>query len=234
MNKKTASNPSKNFDFDNSLFFGLKERMTEEQEAYVRSLLDPATRLVVVNASAGTGKSTLAVAAAKILVNAGKYHSLFYTFAPVEEGQMGYTPGDVFEKEQKYHGPLLDALEAIDEDPMQCLYNPLDLAAMKKNADKIWVTAASHTFLRGTNLSNRIIIIDEAQNFTTSQLRKILTRCHDNCKVVLIGHTGQCDIKPSASGFASYIEHAKTYPFAKTLCLTHNFRGTLANWADQI
>lgn len=253
---------------DNSMFFGLKERMTTEQKAYVVALLDPKVKLVAVNAKAGTGKTTLAVAAAKLLVDKKAYKDLTYIFAPVEENQMGFTPGDVFEKERKYHGPLLDALEVIGEKPSQCIYDPTKEAALKEAAKlkrqseklkkkkpnkcdeedsdenynldeksddkKYWITALSHTFLRGCNLINKVVIIDEAQNFTTSQLRKILTRCHDNCKIILIGHTGQCDIDEKLSGFTPYIKHSKSLSSARCFKLTKSFRGEIAEWADVI
>lgn len=251
----------KSFSYAHSMFFGFKERMTQEQDAYVQAMLDPSVKLITVNAKAGTGKTSLAVAAAKILVDSKCYQDLLYVFAPVEENQMGYTPGDVFEKEKKYHGPLLDALEAIGEKPERSLYDPTkelalkeaeknkrqmdklkkkrsdaasDIVPIKEPSIKYWVTALSHTFLRGRNLMNRVVIIDEAQNFTLPQLRKILTRCHDNCKVILIGHTGQCDIDPALSGFKAYIEHAHQLESAKNFELTQSFRGELAEWADQI
>lgn len=224
---------AKKFD-DSNMFFGLRDKMTEEQENYLQALMDPNINLVIVNAKAGSGKTTLAVGAARILIAQKQYHELFYTFAPVEEESMGFTPGDVFEKEQKYHGPLIDALLEINEVPMQAIVNPLDLASMKKNMDKAWVKVASHTFLRGTNLKNKVVIIDEAQNFTVEQLRKVLTRCHDDCKIIMIGHTGQCDIDRNKSGFEEYIKHSKYYDRSAVVSLTKSFRGELAEWADSI
>lgn len=219
---------------ETNMFFGLRESMTEEQEKYLEALMNPNVNLVIVNAKAGSGKTTLAVGAAKLLIARKIYKELFYTFAPVEEDSMGYTPGDIFEKEQKYHGPLIDALLEINENPMQSIINPLDAASMKKNMDKAWVRASSHTFLRGTNLKNEFVIIDEAQNFTVEELRKVLTRCHDTCKVVLIGHTGQCDIDWKKSGFEDYIKHSENYDKAQVITLTKSFRGELADWADDI
>lgn len=217
-----------------SMFFGLRERMTSEQEDYLQALMNPEVQIVIVNAKAGTGKTTLAVGAAKLLIAQKKYQELFYTFAPVEEDSMGYTPGDVFEKEQKYHTPLMDALHEINEVPSQAIINPLDAIGAKKNVEKGWVKVASHTFLRGTNIKNKVVIIDEAQNFTIEQLRKVLTRCHDNCKVILIGHTGQCDIDNKKSGFKAYINHAEKFDKARVVELTKSFRGELAEWADDI
>ena len=85
-----------------SLFFGFKPTMTEEQVEYVNSIFD--NRLTIVNAPAGTGKTMLAVAAAKLIGM-----KLVYIFAPVEESAMGYRPGTQAEKELEYLGPLMSA-----------------------------------------------------------------------------------------------------------------------------
>ncbi len=222
-----------------NMFFGFSDTMTDEQQEYLNAIMNPNINLVIVNAIAGSGKTQIAVAASKLLIANKQYNELFYTFAPVEEQAIGYTPGDVFDKEQKYFAPLMDALIEIKEIPSQVIYNPLDTSKQPNGKapaqnNKTWVKAASHTFLRGSNIKNKVVIIDEAQNFTTSQLRKVLTRCHDSCKVIMIGHTGQCDINPKDSGFEKYIFHATSFDKAKICHLTKNFRGDLANWADEI
>src|SRR5699024_5228185 len=95
--------------------------------------------------------------------------------------------------------------------------------------------AKSHVFARGTNIKDKFLIVDEVQNFTKSELRKLLTRVHDSCRVVLIGHTGQIDLdRPQDSGFAPYIEHFKNKDYAKVCELNWNFRGVLANDADSL
>lgn len=241
------------FDYESSMFFGLKRIMSDEQEAYVKGLFNSHYKIIGVNAKSGSGKTTLAVAAAKILIDTKQYDELFYVFAPVEESEMGYTPGTLFEKERKYHGPLIDALLQIGCDPAKCIFDPNKLeeeenkeAQSKAQGDKkkkektpkvykkYWVTPLSHVFLRGRNLKNKVVIIDEAQNFTTNELRKILTRCHDTCKVILIGHTGQCDIDSKTSGFDYYLAHMEKYKHGEKYELTQNYRGSLANWADDI
>src|SRR5690625_2216388 len=95
---------------DDSLFFGFGPKLTDEQRAYVNSIFD--NQLTIVNARSGTGKMTLAVAAAKLI---GK--PLVYVFSPVEEGRMGFRPGTQREKEAEYQQPLVDALLEINEDP---------------------------------------------------------------------------------------------------------------------
>lgn len=213
------------------LFFGLRERMTQEQLEYEASIMDDDIILTICNARAGSGKTTVAVGCAKLLVSKGLYSGLTYIFAPVEEKTLGYTTGDAFEKESKYHQPLRDALLEINEFPDKAIVNPTDMLGQKKNTDA-WVFACSHTFLRGTNIKNRVVIIDEAQNFTKPELRKVLTRIHDNCKVILIGSSVQSDIKHS--GFLEYIEHAKQFEKANVCNLTKSFRGELSEWADNI
>ncbi len=208
-----------------NMLFGFADKLTEEQRIYVDSIFD--NRLTFVNARSGTGKTTLAVASAKII---GK--PLLYIFAPVEEDELGFTPGDIEDKESKYAQPLLDALGEIREDARFALYKQDMPDFMKKDA---WVFSKSHVFARGTNIKGHTVIIDEAQNFTVPQLRKVLTRIHDDCTVIVIGHTGQIDLDdPSKSGFARYIEHMRNKEYVAVCELNWNFRGRLANDADSI
>lgn len=181
-----------------------------------------------MNARSGTGKTTLAVACARII---GK--ELLYVFSPVEESSLGFTPGSVEEKEAKYTQPLKDALLEINEDPDRVIKREDNIDNEKQG--NTWVEAKSHVFARGTNIKNKVVILDEVQNFTKSELRKILTRIHDDCTVIMIGHTGQIDLdRPQDSGFAPYIEHFKKKEYAHVCELNWNFRGRLANDADEL
>jgi phosphate starvation-inducible PhoH-like protein len=210
----------------NNLLFGFEPKLTKEQREYVNSIFD--NQLTIVNARSGTGKTTLAVACAKII---GK--PLLYVFSPVEEDSLGFTPGSVEEKEAKYITPLKDALLEINEDPSRVLETEMNLENMKNG--NTWVKAQSHVFARGTNIKGKTVIIDEAQNFTKSELKKILTRIHDNCTVIMIGHIGQIDLdKPQDSGFAPYVEHFRKKDYCHVCELSWNFRGRLANDADEL
>lgn len=205
------------------LFYGIN--LTEEQRAYADSIFD--NQLTIVNAKAGTGKTTIAVGVAHILDM-----PLVYTFSPVEEGSIGHTPGSVEEKERKYITPLLDALSEIGVDPRFAIKSENNPEMINERA---WVDAKSHTFLRGSNIKNSVVIIDEAQNMTRGELKKVLTRIHDSSKVIIIGHDKQCDLKnPAKSGFVPYIEHYRNEPYANVVELTKNFRGRLAAKADEL
>ena len=208
-----------------NMFFGFEPKLTDEQRVYVDSIFD--NQLTIVNAKAGTGKTTLAVAAAKII---GK--PLIYTFAPVEEGALGFTPGTEEEKETKYITPLLDALTEIREDPRLSLHRASNPDFMNAAT---WVTAKSHVFMRGTNIKDSTLIIDESQNLSRGDLKKVLTRVHNTTKVIMIGHHSQCDLPdPNKSGFLPYLKHYENEPYAKVCELTVNFRGKLAAHADEL
>ncbi len=211
---------------DGNMLFGFADKLTEEQREYVDSIFD--NQLTIVNARSGTGKTTLAVACAKLLDK-----DLVYIFAPVEEGRMGFRPGTQAEKEREYLQPLKDALLEINEDPSQVIYDDENIDIIK--AGKAWVYPRSHIFARGSNIKDATVIIGESQNFTKGELRKVLTRIHDSCTVILEGHTGQCDLPTGVeSGFAPYIEHFRNKEYAHVCELNWNFRGRLANDADNI
>lgn len=210
----------------NNMLFGFAEKLTDEQREYVNSIFD--NQLTIVNARSGTGKTTLAVACAKLL---GK--PLVYIFSPVEEGKMGFRPGSQQEKEAEYWQPLKDALLEINENPSQVIFNEGNIDAMK--AGHVWVYPKSHIFARGTNIKDSTVIIEETQNYTKGELKKVLTRIHDSCTVIMIGHDGQCDLpNASKSGFVPYLEHFKNQPYCNVLELTVNFRGRLATHADEL
>lgn len=209
-----------------NMLFGYADKLTSEQKKYVDSMFD--NQLTIVNSKSGTGKTTLAVGVAKVL-----QMDLLYVFSPVEENSLGFSPGSVEQKEEKYFQPLKDALIEINEQPDKVI-------ALESNIENIkngntWVEAKSHVFARGTNIKDKFVIIDEAQNFTKPELRKLLTRIHDSCRVVIIGHTGQIDLdRPQDSGFAPYIEHFKDEDYCNVCELSVNFRGVLASKADEL
>lgn len=210
----------------NNLLFGFAPKLTAEQQIYVNSVFD--NQLTIVNAKSGTGKTTLAVACAKII---GK--PLIYVFSPVQEKAMGYRPGSQQDKEREYYQPLIDALLKINEVPAKVMYDEGNPDALKSGL--VWVYPKSHIFARGTNIEECTVIIDEAQNFTRGELKKLLTRIHDTSTVIMIGHEGQIDLPdPKKSGFAPYIEHFREEPYCKVVELTKNFRGKLAQHADEL
>lgn len=213
----------------NVLLYGLRDRTTDEQEAMIESILT--NRLTIVDSIAGSGKTTIAVAMAKYLFEA-KGQRCVYTFGTPQERTLGYRPGTTAEKELEYLAPLIDALQECNEqDPLSVIQTAGDFVGDGKK----WIEARSHTFMRGTNLKGKTVIIEESQNLTRSDLKKILTRVSDDCTVIMIGHHKQCDLaKSSTSGFIPYLEHFKDEPYCEVIKLTKSFRGELSMKADEL
>lgn len=207
------------------LFYGLQ--LTEEQKIYANSIWD--NLVTFVQARAGSGKTTVAVGVGKLLVEHNIYGNVHYIFPTVQEKALGFTTGDQAQKESKYLTPLNDAITAIGEMPWKAIHSPLN-----EKLQTAWIHAYSHNYMRGGNIKNSLVIIDEAQNLTKTELRTILTRIHDSCHVVVGGDFKQCDIDPNKSGFIPYLHHYDTQPFTKVCQLTRNFRGVISAHAETI
>ena len=211
-----------NFEFD----------LDAEQAVFVREIMDPDKTIVFCNAKAGTGKTTLAMGAANILVKdkRNNLNGIVYIVSPYGEEKQGYLPGDITQKSEIYYEP---AYQAMIENGMNVNSDVMSESMTSKKKGDAFVKLLTHTYLRGTNLERKVIIIDEAQNFTAAELKKVLTRIHDDCKVIVVGHTGQIDIS-AKSGFAQYIEHFRNQERCAVCELTVNHRGWLSTHADAL
>lgn len=216
--------------FNDRPFYGLT--LDEEQLVLANTIISPDIDIVFVNAKAGTGKTTIATGAANILVQCGKYGGIIYVMSPYGERKQGWLPGTITEKSSVY-------FEAFYQAMVQCNINPNtavndDSMVNQKNGTG-YITCITDTFLRGSNLNDAVVIIDEAQNYTVQQLKKTLTRIGTNTKVIVIGHDQQCDLEdPSLSGFVRYMEHFREKPRAAVCTLSVNHRGWISTWADTL
>ena len=207
--------------------------LDDEQVAFVEAIKNANKTIVFCDAPAGTGKTTLAMGAANILVQDKRngLDGIVYIVSPYGEGKQGYLPGSITEKSEVYYEPAYQAMVEIGLNPFSDVENK-SLSEKKKNGDG-FVKMLTHTYLRGTNLQNKVVILDESQNYTVAELKKVLTRCHDTCKVIVIGHTGQIDIN-GRSGFASYMRHFDGHEKCAVCKLTTNHRGWLSTYADEL
>lgn len=211
-------------------FYGMV--LDEEQEAFRDAIWDKDKLIVFCNSRAGTGKSTVAVGTANLLYEYGRYDGIIVVMFPCEENRQGYLPGSITEKSEVYFEPINQAIIKCNLDPMHVV-NDESLVNLK-NGDG-YIKLLTSTFLRGTNFENKVVIVEESQNGTVDELKKVLTRCADTCKVVVIGHTGQCDLRGgNRSGFAQYIDHFKGEDKAAICELKTNHRGWISTKADEI
>jgi hypothetical protein len=148
-------------------------------------------------------------------------HRLYYD--SIRKKTQGYLPGTITEKSSVYFEAFYQALVNCDINPNIAI-NTESMVNQKNGTG--FITCITDTYLRGTNLDNAVVIIDEAQNYTVAQLKKTLTRVGSKAKVIVIGHDLQCDISnPELSGFTKYVKHFENEERAAVCCLTHNYRG---------
>ena len=209
-----------------------KKTLDEDQQKFFDAVKNEQYTIVFCNAAAGTGKTTIAMGAANILVQdkRNKLDGIVYIVSPYGEQKQGYLPGDLTAKSEVYYEPAYQAMVEVEMNPNNDVMSGSMMA--QKRGDG-FVKMLTHTYLRGTNLQNKVVIIDEAQNYTVDELKKVLTRIHDSCKVIVIGHTGQIDIR-GGSGFARYLEHFEGQEKCAVCKLTTNHRGWLSTYADEL
>ena len=211
-------------------FYGMT--LDDEQAAFVKAIKDLNKTIVFCDEPAGTGKTTLAMGAANILVQdkRNEMEGIVYIVSPYGEQKQGYLPGSITEKSEVYYEPAYQAMVEVGMNINSCVYSE---SMISKKKGEAFVKMLTHTYLRGTNLQNKVVILDESQNYTVAELKKVLTRCHDSCKVIVIGHTGQIDIR-GGSGFARYLEHFDGQERCAVCRLTTNHRGWLSSYADEV
>ena len=149
-----------------------------------------------ISASAGSGKTFLAVAEALRLVLTHKKNKLIITRPVVEAGEsLGFLPGDLEQKINPYLRPIRDAMETV-----------IGVETVRKLTEAGIIEVAPLAYMRGRTLNNAVIILDEAQNTTVSQMKMFLTRMGENAKVFVTGDPTQTDLpKKHVSGLVHSI-----------------------------
>lgn len=209
------------------LFCGIT--CNEDQEKFKQAILSGDNQVIIADATAGAGKTLIAIACAKQLVSYDDFDGAVYVFPTVEEGALGYRPGDTAAKEADYLEPLYDALIAINEIPSRVISSDIT----EKNGTA-WITARSATFMRGINFKKKVIIVDECQNMTVPIIKRILSRAHDDCRVIVLGCRSQTDIPVNKSGFKQLIDHMRDYEGCIQCELPISYRGKLAMHIDKL
>lgn len=213
---------------NDDIFYGFV--LNEGQEAFRDAIMNDENNVILADATAGSGKTLLAVACANILINRDhKYDSAIYVFPTVEESSLGYRPGSTTEKEADYLEPLYQALIKCNIIPNQAITSDIS----NKNGTA-WLEARSATFMRGINLEKKVVIIDECQNMSIPIIKRIISRCYDNSKLIICGCQAQTDVPVHKSGFKQLMDHMEGFDGYVKCELPISYRGKLAMHIDKL
>jgi len=158
------------------------EPRTDAQKDYVRALF--ANELAFGIGPAGTGKTYLAVAVGVTMLIGGHVDRIILSRPAVEAGErLGFLPGDMKEKVDPYMQPLYDALNDF-----------LPAKQVQKLMEEKRIEIAPLAFMRGRTLTNSFVVLDEAQNATTMQMKMFLTRLGEGSRMVMTGDRTQIDL----------------------------------------
>lgn len=220
---------------------------TEEQAAAFTFLKEPAKELPIVSigGSAGTGKTLITVATAIQELKERKYQKIvvFRSLHEMGKGQeMGFLPGDVTEKMRAWAGAIFDSLDVIaaTRKPPKKNEGPTAVEDRKKISEKLaeMIEVSPITYLRGRSLSNSFIILDEAQNFSRTELLNIISRVGTDSKLVLLWDAAQVDnkfLQPGAKADVwSVIKRLKDEELFAHVTLTQTERSKVAELASRI
>ena len=221
-------NPPEKIDGD--LFYSLQ--LDKEQEEFANAIWNKDNDIIFCNSKSGSGKTTIAVGIANLLVQYQMFSKIIYIVSPCAEGRLGFLPGDVTSTSEVYYEPLYNALQTLGINPFTAVCTN---SLVSEKYEEGYIKPLTDVYLRGVNFKDAVIIIDESQNATFDNLKKTLTRVGENCKTICIGHTGQIDLpNHKASGFEKYLNHFSGKEHCQICELHTNHRGWVSTWADEL
>ncbi|UUO24172.1 PhoH family protein [Colwellia sp. M166] len=196
------------------------------------ALLDPTIDLVILTGPAGCGKTLLALATAlEQVIERGLYDKIIVTRSTPEIAEsIGFLPGTEEEKMAPWLAAITDSLEVLhkQDENMNGSLNYI--------MDKANIQFKSVNFMRGRSIQNSLVLLDECQNLTASQLKTIITRCGEGTKLVCSGNLAQIDsnyLTAVTSGLTYIVERFKDFPGSSTINLNGVVRSRLASFAEE-
>lgn len=182
-------NPPKELKIDDAIIYGVNGKPIQARSANQQKLVKAFNEndLTFALGPAGTGKTYVAIALAVKALKNREIRKVILSRPAVEAGEkLGFLPGDMKDKIDPYLQPLYDALEDM-----------IPTNKLKEYMETNVIQIAPLAFMRGRTLSDAVIILDEAQNTTTHQIKMFLTRLGMNAKMVVTGDITQIDLPHS-------------------------------------
>ncbi len=202
LNPDSATTEALPADDDDAFLYGTKGTVIKIKTANQRAMVDAAAQNDIVFAvgPAGTGKTYTAVAIAVKALKNKEVRKIIITRPAVEAGEnLGFLPGDLKEKIDPYLRPIYDALDDM-----------IPAEKLKLYIENRTIEIAPLAYMRGRTLNNAFILLDEAQNTTSMQIKMFLTRMGPNSKTIITGDKTQVDLpKNQRSGLGHALEILK-------------------------
>jgi PhoH-like ATPase len=229
--------------------------LNREQLYLSHSIIDPFFQVVVVEASAGSGKTLLALSGAIKLIRRGDFKKIIYIRNSVEsldKGEdVGYLPG-LEEKFRIYNHPLMDSLDYIVRSEYRRKHSSrkgdnfrelgeddvkqrVEEAILRYGIETMWVGE-----MRGRTISNATVIVDEAQNISNKTMQMVLSRIDSSCKVIVLGSNKQIDnfyINRYTNSLTTLLKATRTdYEGVNMFAirLSKVLRGPITEWAESL
>ena len=195
--------------------------------------MDPEVDFVSLLGMAGTGKTLLTLAAGLAqTLDKNLYNEIIMTRVTIPMGEdIGFLPGTEEEKMTPWMGALMDNLEVLTGTEDDGEWERAATDALLQNRIKI----RSMNFMRGRTFLNKYIIIDEAQNLTSKQMKSLITRAGPGTKVVCLGNVAQIDspyLSETTSGLTYVVDRFKNWPHSGHITLLRGERSRLADYAS--
>jgi len=206
-----------------------------EQNYALNLLMDPEVDFVSLVGQAGTGKTLLALAAGLAQVIDEKiYKEIIMTRVTISVGEdIGFLPGTEEEKMQPWMGALMDNLEVLTQSDEAGEWGKQVTSDLLASRIKI----RSLNFMRGRTFLNRYIILDEAQNLTSKQMKTLITRAGPGTKIICLGNIAQIDtpyLTETTSGLTFVVDRFRQWEHSGHITLKRGERSRLADFAADV
>ncbi len=212
--------------------WGINARNPEQNFA-LNLLMDPDVDFVSLVGQAGTGKTLLALAAGLVqTLDEKRYSEIIMTRVTIPVGEdIGFLPGTEEEKMTPWMGALMDNLEVLTKSDVGGDWGRAATNDLLHSRIKI----RSLNFMRGRTFLNKYLIIDEAQNLTSKQMKTLITRAGPGTKVICLGNVAQLDtpyLTEPSSGLPYVVDRFKNWEFSGHIILRQGERSRLADYAS--